>query len=171
MTWVVVAILIWLAAWAANHWMACSRFTNHRLILVLAPVLFGLSVLALWEGFVRGLGVSPVILPPPSVVAARFMAETSTLWEDFVQTVAPLSVSQSLVLSDASTSALAVIDLNPDDQRILGFVLETLRCPDMIASTLCSFAIVLMVLYLSWSCCIELRTCFALPNSKNRTPG
>ena len=87
MTWIAAATLFWLAAWGINHWMAYSRFSHHRLVRILAPILFGLSVLALWEGLVRGFGVSPVILPAPSAVAARFAAETATLWEDFVQTV------------------------------------------------------------------------------------
>ena len=36
---------------------------------------------------VRGLEVSPVILPAPTAVAVKFAAETATLWADFVQTV------------------------------------------------------------------------------------
>jgi NitT/TauT family transport system permease protein len=36
---------------------------------------------------VRGLGISPVILPAPSAVAQTFAASTEILWVDFVQTV------------------------------------------------------------------------------------
>ena len=54
---------------------------------MLVPVFFGLAILALWEGAVRSFSVSPVILPPPSAIWVRFWAETTVLWEDFVQTV------------------------------------------------------------------------------------
>ncbi len=54
---------------------------------IAVPVLFGVTLLVLWEGTVRGLGVSPVILPAPSLVAKTFAASIDILWVDFVQTV------------------------------------------------------------------------------------
>jgi NitT/TauT family transport system permease protein len=33
---------------------------------IAVPVIFGLAVLVVWEGLVRGFGVSPVILPRPA---------------------------------------------------------------------------------------------------------
>jgi NitT/TauT family transport system permease protein len=50
-------------------------------------VIFGFTLLVLWEGLVRGFEVSPVILPPPSMVAQTFVNSTETLWIDFQQTV------------------------------------------------------------------------------------
>ena len=50
------------------------------------PIMFGLALLAVWEVVTRGANVPPVLLPPPSSIAARFMAETGILWADFVQT-------------------------------------------------------------------------------------
>jgi NitT/TauT family transport system permease protein len=35
---------------------------------------------------VRGLAVSPVLLPPPSAIGARLVSDTATLWADFRQT-------------------------------------------------------------------------------------
>ena len=110
MIWIAAAIAVWLVAWGANHWMAYSRFAEHRIVRILAPILFGLSVLALWEGFVRGLGVSPVIIPAPSAVAARFMAETGTLWEDFVQTVLKGALSGYLIGAGAAFLTAVLID-------------------------------------------------------------
>lgn len=110
MIWIVAAIAVWLAAWGAIHWMAYSRFAGHRIVRILAPILFGLSVLALWEGFVRGLGVSPVIIPAPSAVAARFAAETGTLWEDFVQTVLKGALSGYLIGACAAFLTAVLID-------------------------------------------------------------
>ena len=52
-----------------------------------APAIFGATLLFLWEAFVRGWGVSPVLLPAPSAVATRFAASLPVLGEDFTQTI------------------------------------------------------------------------------------
>lgn len=87
MTWLVGAVVFWLAAWAANVWLAGSGFGQRRAGRVVVPLLFGVTVLVLWEGIVRGLGVQPVILPAPSMIGARFAGSLDILWADFVQTV------------------------------------------------------------------------------------
>ncbi|MBE1282544.1 MAG: ABC transporter permease subunit [Rhodobacteraceae bacterium] len=87
MSWLIFALIFWAGAWALNAWIARSRYHKLRAARVFVPVLFGVTLLILWEGLVRGLGVSPVILPPPSTVAETFAASTDTLWEDFQQTV------------------------------------------------------------------------------------
>lgn len=85
MSWVLGAVLIWVAGWALNIWLA--RRGGMRAVRIAVPVIFGLTLLAMWEALVRGFGVSPVILPPPSVVAQTFAASTDILWVDFQQTV------------------------------------------------------------------------------------
>ncbi|MEO0669183.1 MAG: ABC transporter permease [Pseudomonadota bacterium] len=85
MSWVLGAVLIWAAGWALNIWLA--RRGGMRAVRIAVPVIFGLTLLAMWEALVRGFGVSPVILPPPSVVAQTFAASTDILWVDFQQTV------------------------------------------------------------------------------------
>ncbi|MEL6584446.1 MAG: ABC transporter permease [Pseudomonadota bacterium] len=83
----VLALLFWLAAWGANVWLANSRWRKTLPVRIAVPLLFGLTLIVLWEGIVRGLEVSPVILPAPSTVAQTFAASTEMLWIDFVQTV------------------------------------------------------------------------------------
>ncbi len=87
MSLLVGAVIFWLAAWATNAALARSMYHDRRAVRLFVPLLFGFTILVLWEGVVRGLAISPVILPAPTDVAARFAAETSTLWEDFTQTV------------------------------------------------------------------------------------
>nr|WP_297585305.1 ABC transporter permease [Devosia sp.] len=53
---------------------------------LLIPIIFGLSLLVVWEVVTRGANVPPVLLPPPSAIWARLVAEVPTLWADFVQT-------------------------------------------------------------------------------------
>src|SRR5690606_18496668 len=64
--------------------------------------------LVLWEGLVRGLGVSAVILPAPSAIAAKFAASTGLLWADFVQTVLKGALS-GLVIGTGAAFATAIL--------------------------------------------------------------
>ena len=83
----VLALVFWILAWACNIWLSASRWSDGWPVRLAVPLIFGITLLVLWEGLVRGLGVSPVILPPPSSVLQTFAASTETLWIDFVQTV------------------------------------------------------------------------------------
>ena len=84
MTWVFAALLTWIVLWVINIQLA--KIEANRFINLLVPALFGFSILILWEGFVRGFNISPILLPPPSAIALRFSGSISILWEDFVQT-------------------------------------------------------------------------------------
>ena len=84
MTWVFSALLTWIVLWLINIQLA--KIEANRFINLLVPALFGISILILWEGFVRGFNVSPILLPPPSAIAVRFSGSLSILWIDFVQT-------------------------------------------------------------------------------------
>ncbi|SCZ42632.1 ABC transporter permease [Afifella marina] len=57
-----------------------------RAFSLAVPVVFGLWLLILWECLVRGFGVPPVLLPPPSAIAVTFASSLPTLWADFRQT-------------------------------------------------------------------------------------
>ena len=66
--WMIV-IAAWLAAgvWVVN--LAAPRpirSERRRTLDLLVPFLFGATVFYLWEVAVRGFGVPPVLLPPPS---------------------------------------------------------------------------------------------------------
>ena len=86
MTWVLGTMLFWAAAWALNIRLAASRLTRSRAGRLIVPAIFGLTLLGVWEGLVRGLQVPSVILPPPSAIAAKIAASTDLLWVDFLQT-------------------------------------------------------------------------------------
>ncbi len=82
---VLLVVALWLGAWwlnvrlAANASTALGRFGP--------PVLFGVTLLVLWELVVRLFEVSPVLLPAPSAIGARMVASAGILWGDVVQTV------------------------------------------------------------------------------------
>ena len=110
MSWLVFALVFWLGAWALNGAIANSRWRRSRAARIFVPVLFGITLLVLWEGLVRGFGVSPVILPAPSEVAKVFAASTSTLWEDFNQTVLKGALSGFLIGAVAALVTAVLID-------------------------------------------------------------
>ncbi len=83
------AIAFWLAAWAINEWLVRVKTTDRvlqRIIRITVPVLFGVSILVLWEGIVRGFEIPSVLLPPPSMIWTRLINSLPTLWADFRQT-------------------------------------------------------------------------------------
>ncbi|MFA8386760.1 MAG: ABC transporter permease [Pelagibaca sp.] len=110
MSWLVFALAFWIGAWALNTYLANSRWRGSLLVRVLVPVLFGVTLIVLWEGIVRGLGVSPVILPAPSIVAQTFAASTDILWEDFRQTVLKGALSGFVIGVLAAFATAILID-------------------------------------------------------------
>ncbi len=82
-------IAAWLFAWATVTHLSDTAFGRaiQWLFDLLIPALFGATVLFLWEAYVRGAGVSFVLLPPPSAIAARFAASIPILMADLYQTV------------------------------------------------------------------------------------
>lgn len=85
MIWLFFAFGVWVAGWWLNSRLAA--LPQSRAIALAVPVIFGLTLIAVWEGLVRGFDISPILLPAPSMIAVRFAASTAILWEDFVQTV------------------------------------------------------------------------------------
>ncbi|RVG29024.1 ABC transporter permease [Sinorhizobium meliloti] len=83
------AILFWLAAWAFNEWLVRKQFASdaaNNAARVAVPLLFGITILVLWEGIVRGFAVPSVLLPAPSMIWQRLINSLPTLAADFRQT-------------------------------------------------------------------------------------
>ena len=108
MTLVILALIIWLAAWCLNVYLANTSASDSRWMKLLVPAIFGFTILIVWELVVRGLKVPLVILPPPSMIAETFSAKLSTLWKDFVQTFVKGALSGYFIGCTAAV-ALAVL--------------------------------------------------------------
>ena len=117
MSWVLVALGAWALGWWVNSRLAASPLARTQGGKLAVPVIFGLTILVLWEGLVRGLNVSPVILPPPSAVAVRFAESLPILWGDFVQTAVKGALSGYLIGCAAAFATAIVIDRSPFLQR------------------------------------------------------
>ena len=73
-------------------------------------------MLLLWEAVVRLFQVPPVILPPPSAIAARLVTSVPTLSADFVQTIR--GVLAGYLIGNAAGLIVAIlIDRSPFLQR------------------------------------------------------
>ena len=84
--WVLVAGF-WVCAWEFNHTLSASKGPLSRVAGWMAPWIFGATLLILWEALCVGLGVPTVLLPAPSLIAAKMAASLPILWADFFQTV------------------------------------------------------------------------------------
>jgi len=105
---IVFAMGFWLACWVVNASLARSRFAAQKSVRIAIPVLFGLAILALWQGIVTGLSVPEVILPAPRSIGVAIGANLPTLWADFVQTILKGALS-GYILGAGSAFAVAIL--------------------------------------------------------------
>lgn len=115
MSWVIFAIAAWAIGWWINMRLARGRPVRWRSLA--APIVFGVTLIAIWEGIVRGLEISPVLLPPPTAIAARFGASLDILWVDFVQTVLKGALSGYVIGCGAAFLIAVAVDRFPFLQR------------------------------------------------------
>ena len=117
MGWLIFIALFWLGAWALNARLSTSLLAETRAVKLLVPAIFGVTILVVWEGLVRGLQVPGVILPPPSVIAATISQSLPTLWEDFVQTFVKGALSGYAIGCGAAVLIAIMIDRSAFLQR------------------------------------------------------
>ena len=78
-----------LAGWTGLLWWLLGRsaqWQRPRALALVAPALFGLGLIFLWEILVTGWQVPRVLLPAPHQVALALVQRWEVLWPDFVQT-------------------------------------------------------------------------------------
>jgi len=112
-----IAVVVWLGLWALNVWLAGRAVSRRGVGKALVPLIFGATVLVLWEGSVRGLNVAPVILPPPSAIGAKIATSLPILWQDFFQTILKGALPGFLIGCGAAFATAIAIDRSPFLQR------------------------------------------------------
>lgn len=108
-------VVFWLVAWAANIWL--SKRPQMAVVRLLVPALFGISLLVLWEGAVRGFDINPVLLPSPSAIGVRFASKLDILWVDFVQTFIKGAMSGYIIGCGSAFLMAVAVDRSPFLQR------------------------------------------------------
>jgi len=84
------AFAFWLLAWRAVDVILAEQAPRgrSRLLSDLAvPIVFGLTLVILWEVLARGLQIPMVILPAPSAILGKLFTSLPTLGADFMQTI------------------------------------------------------------------------------------
>ncbi len=79
-------VALWLLAWRCATLLASIKPVTTMLRLAV-PALFGVWLLILWEGVVRGAGIPFILLPPPSAIGVRIASSIPILLADINQTV------------------------------------------------------------------------------------
>jgi NitT/TauT family transport system permease protein len=81
---VTAAVGVWLIGWLINARLASQALKGAARLL--PPLIFGVTLLLVWELVVRGMNINPVLLPAPSAIWARLLASGPTLRADVTQT-------------------------------------------------------------------------------------
>ncbi len=115
MVWLVGAVATWFIGWQINAWLA--RRPASRATGLAGPIVFGLTIIMIWECLVHGLDISPILLPPPSQIAVTFAGSIPTLWRDFVQTVIKGALTGYVLGCGAAFLLAVAIDRFPFLQR------------------------------------------------------
>ena len=117
MSLVLAALVVWAVATWINVRLANGPNANTRAVRLAVPVIFGLTLLTMWELLVRGLNVPPVILPPPSAIAVKFVHSIPILWTDFVQTFVKGALTGYAIGCGAAFITAILIDRSPFLQK------------------------------------------------------
>lgn len=110
MTLVFLAVLVWCLGWWLNSRLANGASADTRAVKLLVPMIFGVTVLLVWELLVRGLAVSMVILPAPSLIAERFASSLPILWKDLAQTFLKGALSGYIIGCGAALLMAVAVD-------------------------------------------------------------
>ena len=113
---VVGALVFWFAAWALNVWLV-KQYGHSRIVRLFVPTLFGVTLLVLWEGIVRGANIPPILLPPPSMIWAKLITSTYILRADFVQTFLKSALAGYVMGCGAAFLTALAIDRSPFLQK------------------------------------------------------
>ena len=108
-------VAVWCFAWLFAERLAAdiARGDATRRAGFLIPLLFGASILVLWEAVTIGAGVERVLLPPPSAIWQRLISSVSLLAADFQQTfLKAVLIGYALGCGSAFLVAIA-IDRSP----------------------------------------------------------
>ena len=121
MSLIVAALVFWLVMWWVNERLVSintgTNLSMARAINLIVPLLFGVTILVMWELIVKGLQVPTVLLPPPSMIWERIGNSLPILWQDFQQTFLR-AVLAGYVLGCGSGFLVALlIDRSPFLQR------------------------------------------------------
>ena len=105
---------LWLGAIAINIGLAARP---GRMPQLLVPLIFGATLVLLWEMACAAFAIPAVILPAPSAIWAAFWGNLPLLWGDFVQTILKGAVTGWLIGAALAVAVAVLIDRSAFLQR------------------------------------------------------
>ena len=105
---------VWAAGWIVNGFLAQAGGTAARAAI---PLVFGVTILAVWEIGVRLYAVPSVILPAPSDIGARFAGSLPMILSDLWQTLVKGALTGWLTGAALAVATAIAIDRVPFLQR------------------------------------------------------
>jgi NitT/TauT family transport system permease protein len=109
----IAVVIAWAALWYANALWSRSQSLPDGLASLGGkgvPLVFGLTLLFLWEVACVGLNVPSVLLPAPSLILHKLLSSLPQLGADFVQTFVRAALPGWLIGSAAGFAAALACD-------------------------------------------------------------
>jgi NitT/TauT family transport system permease protein len=108
MMYVVLGFIIWAAGWYLNIRLSNGPKSELKWMQIAIPLIFGATILIVWEMFVIGFEINPVFLPRPTEIVARMANELPRLWADFFQTIIKGAMT-GYILGGLAAFAIAIL--------------------------------------------------------------
>lgn len=116
-----LAISFWTSSWLFVQQLSHLDFRLNpgltRLVNILIPTFFGITVLILWELIVVGADIPKVLLPAPSDIGVRLVTSVPTLWADFQQTFLKAVIIGYVLGCGSAFITAIIIDRSPFMRR------------------------------------------------------
>jgi NitT/TauT family transport system permease protein len=109
-------IASWAFAWLFVERLALALKEGRlpaRGFSLIVPIIFGASLLVIWEIVTIAAHVPPVLLPAPSQIWARLVASVPMLWADFQQTFLKAVLAGYLIGCVAGFVVAILVDRSP----------------------------------------------------------
>ncbi len=119
-SYIVFAIVFWIASWFVNEWLVRQRFASplmNRAAHLAVPLLFGITLLVIWECVVKGFAIPQILLPAPSAIWDRLINSIPTLAADFRQTFLKAVLTGFVMGSGLGFVVAILIDRSPFLQK------------------------------------------------------
>lgn len=116
----VFAMIFWMATWALNEWLVRLKPENRmaaRLVNLAVPLLFGVTLLVVWECIVRGFQIPAILLPAPSAIWTKLVNSLAILAADFRQTFLKAVLTGFVAGSGLGFLVALLIDRSPFLQK------------------------------------------------------
>jgi NitT/TauT family transport system permease protein len=116
----VFAFVFWIVTWFTNEWLVRQRFSNtsvDRAAQLAVPLLFGVTLLVVWECVVRGFQIPQILLPAPSAIWTRLISSIPILAADFRQTFMKAVITGFVLGSGLGFVVALLIDRSPFLQK------------------------------------------------------